>query len=168
MGAGFRVLVAVRGRIARRALVAAVVLITSLAGCGGSSKSKITGTQSTASSRSASTPSGAGQASVSTGALRATLHGANHAPIAGKNWVYSVRATDTSGRPLSGTVDTEFTFAGQVVGHETPATHPLKNGLLTDSVTWPKQAVGQPLNLQTVVHTSKGSVTLDWPVTVRS
>ena len=105
---------------------------------------------------------------MTTTAFRATLRGENHAPVAGMNWEYSVRVTDAAGRPLSGTVQTQFTFSGSVVGHETPATHPLKDGSLKDTLTWPKQAVGQPLNLQTVVHTSKGSVTLDWPVTVRS
>ncbi len=177
MGAGVRVLIAARGRIASRVLVAGAVLLAGLAaltGCGGSSKSSATQTHTTASSQSASTPSSGGQpassggqSSITAGAVRATLHGANHAPTAGANWVYSVRATDAAGKPLSGTVETEFTFSGQVVGHETPATHPLKRGVLTDTLNWPKQAVGQPLDLQTVVHTSQGSVTLDWPVTVR-
>lgn len=170
MGAGVRVLIAARGRIAGRVLVAGTVLAAGLAGlpgCGGSSKSSSTETHSAASSQSASAPSSEGQPSVSTGAVRATLHGANHAPVAGTDWVYSVHATDAAGQPLSGTVETEFTFGGQVVGHETPPTHPLKRGVLTDTLTWPKEAVGQPLNLQTVVHTGKGSVTLDWAATVR-
>ncbi len=167
MSAGARVLIAVRGRVGGRVLVAGTVIAVGLAGCGGSSKSKSTPTHSTTTSQSVSTPSGGGQASVTTGAVRATLHGPNHAPIAGANWVYSVRVTDAAGRPLAGTVQTEFTFSGQVVGHETPPTHPLKRGVLTDVLNWPKQAVGEPLKLQTVVHTNKGSVTLDWPVTVR-
>lgn len=167
MGASSRVPIADRGRIAARASIVVVVLVAGLAGCGASSKSKPAATHSTAPNQSASPSSGAGQSSLSNAAMRVTLHGPNHAPIVGKNWVYSVRATDASGRPLSGTVETEFTFAGQVVGHETPPTHPLKHGTLSDTLNWPKAAVGQPLNLQTVVHTSKGSATLDWPVTVR-
>jgi hypothetical protein len=53
------------------------------------------------------------------------------------------------------------------VGKENPPTHQLKDGLLRDNVTFPTQAIGQPLELQTVVRSSEGSVTLDWPVTVK-
>lgn len=76
-------------------------------------------------------------------------------------------ATDASGRALSGTVDTQFVFGGQVVGHETPPTHPLTNGRLNDNVTYPATAVGIQLTFQVVVHTQLGSVTLDWPVKVK-
>ena len=84
--------------------------------------------------------------------------------MAGKLWHYSVLATDPGGRPLSGSVDTEFVFNGQVVGREAPPTHPLKNGRLDDKVTFPAQAIGIPLTFRVVVHTPTGSVTLDWPV----
>jgi hypothetical protein len=46
----------------------------------------------------------------------------------GKPWRYVLKVTDASGRPLSGTVDVEFGFGGQVVGHDTPPVHPLKRG----------------------------------------
>jgi hypothetical protein len=104
--------------------------------------------------------------SGSAGGLRASLHGENHAPTAATLWHYSVLATDASGHPLSGTVDTEFAFGGQVVGHEAPPTHGLSNGRLNDAVTYPARAVGFPLTFQVVVHTSLGSVTLDWAVKV--
>jgi hypothetical protein len=99
--------------------------------------------------------------------VRASLVGANHKPIVGKDWPYSVHVTDASGKPLSGTVDIEFTFGGQVVGHDSPPTHPVKNGLWHDTLTFPAASAGQPLSLQAVVHTSTGSVTLGWPVTVK-
>jgi hypothetical protein len=105
--------------------------------------------------------------SGSAGGMRATLHGDNHAPTVNKHWHYSVLATDASGHPLSGTVDTEFALGGQVVGHETPPTHRLSSGRLNDAVTFPAQAVGVPLALQVVVHTHLGSVTLSWPVKVQ-
>ncbi len=165
-GAGFRVLIAGRRPIAFLPLIAAIA-ISGAAGCGASSKPKAPQTQSTSASQTSKATSSNGGASVSTGAIRATLHGADRAPTAGKVWAYLVRVTDAAGQPLSGTVDTEFTFAGQVVGRETPPTHPLKGGLLTDTVTFPKESIGEPLALQTVVHTSRGSVTLSWPVTVR-
>ncbi len=99
--------------------------------------------------------------------MRAWLHGENHAPIVGKLWPYSVLATGAGGGALAGTVDTEFVFGGQVVGRESPPTHPLKNGRLTDRVTYPASAGGVPLTFRVVVHTGLGSVTLDWAVKAR-
>jgi len=99
--------------------------------------------------------------------VRVTLHGANHNPVAGKLWAYSVRVTDATGHPLSGTVDTDFVVTGLgVVGKETPPVHRLKNGALNDQVTFPPQAAGTPITLVTVVHTSAGSVAVGWPVSV--
>jgi hypothetical protein len=103
---------------------------------------------------------------VATGPVHATLQGPNHAPTAGKLWHYTVRVTDASGKPLDGSVETEFTFAGQVVGKETPPIHRLRHGVLHDAVTFPADAVGHPLALATVVRTSAGSVALGWPVSV--
>jgi hypothetical protein len=94
------------------------------------------------------------------------LHGANHAPKAGKPWPYSVTVTDAAGHPLSGTVEIEFTFGGQVVGTDTPPTHPLTHGRWHDNLMFPARALGFPLTFQAVVHTGRGSITLDWPVTV--
>jgi hypothetical protein len=147
-------------------LLCGVVLAFAAAGCGGASKSKLSTTPTT--QRTATTsPSPTGASTVTTGPVRGTLTAPDHAPVAGKLWPYMVKVTDASGKPLPGTVDTEFAFAGQVVGRESPPTHPLVNGALSDMVTWPPQSVGQPLVLQTVVHTSLGSITLDWPVTPR-
>jgi hypothetical protein len=53
-----------------------------------------------------------------------------------------------------------------VVGHDTPPTHPLRNGTWRSILTFPKQAIGQPLTFRALVHTDQGSITLDWPVTV--
>lgn len=128
--------------------------------CGGGSKS----TTSTSKPAAAST----GAKPVAPAAkFHAVLTGQDHAPIATKPWHYTVRVTSLSGRPLAGTVETEFAFGGQVVGRETPPTHSLQNGLLIDHVTFPQQAVGQPLEVQVVVRTSAGSQTLDWPVHVK-
>jgi hypothetical protein len=104
---------------------------------------------------------------ASAGGVRASLHGESHAPVAGKLWHYSVLATDASGKALSGKVDTEFVFGGQVVGREKPPTHQLKNGRLDDKVTFPAQAIGIPLTFRVVVHASAGTLTLNWPVKVR-
>jgi hypothetical protein len=87
--------------------------------------------------------------------------------VVNKPWHYSVRVTDPAGHPLSGTVDIEFAFAGQVVGHDTPPTHPVRAGNWHDNLQFPAQALGQPLTFQAVVHTASGSITLDWPIKVR-
>jgi hypothetical protein len=74
---------------------------------------------------------------------------------------------DASGRPLSGTVDIEFAFGGQVVGRDTPPTHPVRNGRWQDNLKFPGAAIDQPLALLAVIHTRLGSITLNWPVTVQ-
>jgi len=103
---------------------------------------------------------------ASSGRLQATLHAPNATPKAGTLWHYSVRASDSSGHPVAGTVETEFTFGGQVVGRESPPTHALTHGRLNDEVTFPARAVGVPLTFRVVIHTRLGAITLDWPVKV--
>jgi hypothetical protein len=102
--------------------------------------------------------------SVSTGPVRGTLHAPDHAPKVSRRWLYSITVTNAAGHPLSGTVDIEFVYGGQVVGHDTPPTHPVRNGRWHDYLQFPAQAVGFPLTFRAVVHTSLGSITLDWPV----
>ncbi len=145
-----------------RAVLGAVVAAVALAACGGSASSS-SATHSTATASSA--PSGAPSSQVTTGPVRGKLVGDNHTPKLKANWFYTVTVTDPNGNPLDGTVVTAFTFGGQVVGHETPPTHKLTGGRLRDRLNFPPEAVGQPLAVQTVVHTPKGSITLTWPVT---
>jgi hypothetical protein len=152
------------------ALLSVFAVLAALAGCGGGAKSTKSSTTHARSSPAATTTTAqaaGGGATVTTGPVRASLSGPDHSPVAGKLWPYSVKVTDASGKPLAGTVDTEFTFAGQVVGRESPPTHRLVNGMLHDMVTFPPQSVGEPVSLQVVVHTRFGSVTLDWPVAPR-
>jgi len=40
-------------------------------------------------------------------------------------------------------------------------------GVYHDTIEFPAAAVGQPLAVQVVVHTSLGSVTLSWPIEVK-
>jgi hypothetical protein len=87
--------------------------------------------------------------------------------VAGKNWAYTVHVADASGKPLAGSVETDFVVAGLgVVGKETPAVHKLNKGTLSDTLQFPADAVGHPITLVTVVHTSAGTVALGWPVNV--
>lgn len=146
-----------------RTLLTAALLGTALAACGSSSSSSSSNGSTTATSPAQTTVS----SSVTTGPVRGTLHGAGHTPIAGRPWAYSVHVTDASGKPLSGTVAIEFAFNGSVVGHDTPPTHAVTNGHWADRLTFPPTAIGYPLSFQAVVHTSAGSITLDWPVQVK-
>lgn len=153
-------------------IVGAVVLSLIVTACGGvshssSSTTSIASSSSATTGASSTTSTTSGRSAVTAGPLHAVLHGANHAPKLGRPWSYSVTVTDAVGHPLSGTVDIEFTFGGQVVGHDTPPTHPVRNGTWHDTLTFPAAAVGQQLMFRAVVHASLGSVTLDWPIVVQ-
>jgi hypothetical protein len=155
-----------------RTLVAVVLAGFTVAGCGGSSsKPSSTTNQKTTTTSTHPTPAAnpgtATSPTATTGPVRASLKGATHTPTAGKSWAYTVRVTDAGGKPLSGTVDTEFTFAGLVVGHESPPLHKFTNGVLRDKVSFPASAVGHPLTVVAVVRTAAGSVALGWPVNVK-
>ncbi len=159
-------------KLAVAALVAGV-LSTGLAGCGGSTSSSTSSATTHSSSTTSAAPTTTSSthsqsaASVATGPVRGALHAENHAPTVKQNWRYSVVASDAAGRPLSGAVDIEFVFAGQVVGRDTPPTHPVAHGHWQDTIQFPADAVGMPLTFQAVVHTRLGSITLDWPITVK-
>jgi hypothetical protein len=149
-------------------LIAVVVAGLAAVGCGGSESSHHTTRAHTTTPASASTVANIARATtptVSSGPVHGSLRGASHSPTAGKEWAYTVRATGVGGKPLSGTVETEFAFAGTVVGREAPPKHRLRAGLLRDSIRFPPAAVGHPITLVTVIRTPAGSVALGWPVT---
>jgi hypothetical protein len=156
----------------RQTLIAPVAVALLLGGSAcGSSKSKSasssTSTTTTTTTAPSANPATATTPTAASGPVRATLHGANHTPVAGKNWTYTVHADDATGKPLAGTVETDFVVTGLgVVGKETPAIHKLKDGTLSDIIQFPADAVGHPITLVTVIHTSAGSVALGWPVNV--
>jgi hypothetical protein len=154
-----------------------IALCPFAAGCGGSSSATSSGagagaaTSATTSSAGSAAAGGATRTTGtgvtrSSGGLRATLRAPNHTPKVGMLWHYSVLASDSNGKPVAGTVETQFAFGGQVVGRESPPSHPLTHGRLSDKVTFPARAVGFPLTFRVVVHTHLGSITLDWPVKV--
>ncbi len=150
--------------------IAVVLAGLALAGCGSSNHKTATAAHHTTATKTTRASTGASAATATTptvtsGPVHATLRGENHTPTAGKKWSYTVTATSSSGKPLTGIVETEFAFAGVVVGHESPPVHKLKHGVLHDKVTFPSSSVGHPLTLVTVIRTSAGSVALGWPVT---
>jgi hypothetical protein len=144
----------------------AICIAVTISSCGNGSSSSSTSSAGTSTNTAPPAAADGGGASVSTGPVRAVLRAQDHAPVVNRPWSYSVRVTDASGHPLSGRVDIEFVFAGTVVGHDTPPTHPLTKGRWHDVLRFPAEAVGHPLSFRAVVQTARGSATLTWPVTV--
>jgi hypothetical protein len=148
-------------------LVSVILLASGGAACGGGKSKSTTSRSATSTSTTTSSKPAGGTSSVSTGPIHGTLVGQSHAPKVKQAWRYSLKVTDATGRPLSGTVDIEFVFAGQVVGRDTPPSHPVTDGRWHDTIEFPARAVGFALTFRAVVHTRLGSVILDWPVKVR-
>lgn len=110
----------------------------------------------------------AGGPSVKTGPVHGKIVGQNHHPIVNKNWSFTVTVTNASGRPLAGTVTIEFSYNGVVEGYDTPRNHTLKHGVWHETLTFPADAEGYPLDVQAVAHTKRGSITLDWSIIVKA
>jgi hypothetical protein len=153
------------------AVILAAALSLALTGCGASRPpappTHAAVTTAAATPAPPPAPAVTGGRLISTGALRATLSGQNHAPKVNHPWRYSVTVSNAAGQPLSGTVAIEFLFSGQIVAHDKPPTHPLANGLWQSSLKMPVASAGYPLVLRAIAHTSAGSITLNWPITVK-
>jgi len=152
-------------------LGATALVSLALAGCGDSTPASHTASQPARSpATTASAPThfpAAGSKSAVAGDLRATIDGENHTPTVNQPWRYSLEVTNSSGGAVSGNVAIEFVLAGQVVAYDKPPTHPITNGLWQSTLRFPGSAVGFPLTLRAVAHTGAGSITLNWPITVR-
>lgn len=129
--------------------------LLSLAGCGGSTKAQHRTTTTT-------TPT----TTTPIQPIQAAIIGENHNPVVNQPWRYTVTVTDAQGHKLSGTETTQYTFNGAVVGQEKPP-NVMFTGVYRDTIEFPAAAVGYPLDVQAVVHTSLGSATVDWPVVVQ-
>ncbi len=107
---------------------------------------------------------------VNTGPVHGRIVGQSFYPVVGKHWTFTVTVTDRHGHPLSGTLNVEFTEAGAVVGHDTPATDSFHNGRWGEYLIFPnRQEVGlAEFAVQVVVHTKDGSITLVWPILVKA
>jgi hypothetical protein len=148
------------------AVLAAIVLAGGAGGCGGGGAKSSSVTTTTTTTTPTSTETQGGGATVSTGPVRGSLRAANHAPKVNRLWLYSIRVTNAAGHGLSGTVEIQFVYGDQVVGRDTPPTHPVTAGRWHDRITFPAAAMGMPLTFRAVVHTNLGTITLDWPVKV--
>ncbi len=155
------------------ASLSAALLSLSVGACGGGGSKPVatttsatsTAAQSQAAQSQAAQFQGAG-AAVATGPVRGTLFAGDHSPKVNTPWRYSVRVTDAAGKALAGTVEIQFVYGDQVVGRDTPPTHPVTGGRWQDRVTFPAAAVGTQLTFRAVVHTPMGTITLDWPIKV--
>ncbi len=159
-------------RRSRATVILASVMSLTVAGCGNSrpspptSTSRHTGSLITTATTSPPLPIVGGR-SVSAGALRATFNGKNHTPKVNQPWPYTLKVTNATGQPLSGTVAIEFLLAGEIVAYDQPPTHPIINGLWQNTLKFPASALGYPLTLRAIAHTPAGSITLNWPITVQ-
>lgn len=99
--------------------------------------------------------------------IEVSIAGENHEPTVNRPWRYTVTVTDAQGHRLSGTETTQYTFNGVVVGTEKPQNVTFANGVYHDTIEFPAAAVGYPLDVQAVIHTSLGTATVDWAVKVR-
>ncbi len=130
-----------------------------------STTSKTTTSKTTSTSTTTHTTSKTTTTAAFKGPLQATLVGENHFPKIGVKWAYTVTAKDANGKPLSGTITTEFWFGGAKVGQESPLKHSFTDGKITNKVTFPARANNVTgLQLQVTVTTSIGTKTLDWTV----
>lgn len=98
--------------------------------------------------------------------IQVTIVGESHHPSVGKRWAYTVTVTNGRGEKLSGTETTHYLFSGAVVGTEKPANVPFSDGRYRDTIVFPADAVGHPLEVEAVVDTGQGSGTARWSIEV--
>ncbi len=103
-------------------------------------------------------------ASASAATFTVKPHFPNHTPIAGKKWPITLDVSKGKTK-LSGSVKYEFEFGGSVVSHQ-PGKK-FKAGVYKDQLTFPADAIGQPLTLVVLVTTKDGTKSVDWAVTTK-
>jgi hypothetical protein len=103
-------------------------------------------------------------AGASAASFTAKLSEPSHTPSVGGQ---KISVTVTKGKTkLSGSVNYKFLFDGQTVS--TQKGHSFKNGLFTDTLLWPKEAIGHKITLDVVVTTKYGTENLDWWIQVKA
>jgi hypothetical protein len=103
--------------------------------------------------------------------FRAVLHAPTHTPKAGKPWLYSVRVTDSQGRPIRARITMRVLLGGIPVGKvdsgktfsfvgtwREPKDSPL---------IWPARSRGHPLTFEAVVTARGKTKHLDYTITVK-
>src|ERR671923_1330674 len=100
--------------------------------------------------------------------FRAVLHAPTHHPRAGKPWLYSVRVTDLSGRPIRARIRMQVLFGGVPVGKvdggktftfvgtwREPKAEPL---------IWPARSRGRALTFEAIVTARSASKRLHYTI----
>ena len=114
-------------------------------------------------------------ASAQAAGFTVDLQAPTHHPKVGKDWKITVTAKRKgTGKPVHGAAFYEFVFGGAVVSTQYPAPHggPAKApyhfiGSFTDTLTFPKRSVGQPLTFRVVVRAGPlGTAHADYPIRV--
>ncbi|MFL5827548.1 MAG: hypothetical protein ACJ76V_13570 [Thermoleophilaceae bacterium] len=88
------------------------------------------------------------------------LTAAGASPVAGRPWQAAVSGPD------GGQVSFDVVGFDEKLGHI--GNGEVTGGRFAAKLTWPRAAVGYPLVLQASVQTGKGTVTLTYPLRVRS
>jgi hypothetical protein len=125
------------------------VSVVVAAGCGGSGAAPPAGTTTAGSAR-----------------VRATFRADTHRPAVGKPWPYSVRVTDSAGRPIRARIRMQVTFGGAPVGKVDGGRTFTFRGTWREPkgspVIWPKRSRGYRLTFQAVVTARGERRTLNW------
>ena len=140
-----------------------------LAGCGngaGSTGTAVTGAIATTTTPATTqTAPGTIPAPDARRGLEVRVRPEHRQPVAGRAYPITVTAT-RDGRPVSGTIEYGFVFAGSVVARRSH--YHFDNGRFTDDLQFPKRATGIPLTLRVFVTTDDGGKAhADLPVRVR-
>jgi hypothetical protein len=151
-------------RILRLILLAAVFLA---AGCGSS------GSKTHPAPAPPPPPPAGPPATAGTGSVKATLYAPTHTPKVKARWPYRVKVVDRRGRSLPGRITVQIV---DPLGTAHPATYDdtKRNiagmrfpGVFRDYLQFPSDARNVTLTVRVAVKTSKGQVTLTYPVTPR-
>jgi hypothetical protein len=95
----------------------------------------------------------------------AHLHAPGHHPRIGKPWPVRVKVRTASGHRVSGRMDYQFLFRGEVVSRQ-PGVR-FRRGRARDKLTFPGRALGYPITVRFVISTHRGNTHIDYRVRVR-
>jgi hypothetical protein len=98
-------------------------------------------------------------------AFDAVLRAPGHSPVVDDGWPYVVAVTDARGRPLRAAVHVQITYGGLPVGQ---VQRRVIEGVWTEPLQWPSDAVGQALTLEARVTVAGRTRRLEWAVTTRA
>ncbi|MGB2875475.1 MAG: hypothetical protein WBB76_08380 [Gaiellaceae bacterium] len=134
-------------------LVLAGVLVVTLVGCGGHSKS----------ATNSQKPTKPG--------IRVRLTADSHHPRVGKPWTYEVQVTDTAGKPVAASIHVQIVFGGVAVGQI--GRYHVTNGVWRETIgaganqPFPSRARGVPLAFEAIVKAKGLTRKVDYSIQVR-